>query len=173
VPRMQCPKQPKVAKRLGSLYIWGFLHYIGFKSYKQTLILEPEKKLSIDELYTLQDLINNRLNIAGYADYRLRIKKDKLILQFDDYNKEDIKNILTPNSFEAKINNEVIFQNNGRDITYICRSADCSGIDPVRGCNEVSEGNWTCGFRFSVFITPEAAERMAEYTKNLEVIFEN
>jgi len=73
--------------------------------------------------------------------------------------------------FEAKVGNKTVFLG-GNDVTYVCRSADCSGIDPMEGCG-TSESQWFCRFRFSIALTNEAASRQAEATKDLEVLTEN
>jgi preprotein translocase subunit SecD len=58
----------------------------------------------------------------------------------------------------------------GNDITYVCKSAECSGLSYREPCGRDAEGNWVCRFRFSITIRPEAAKRQAEATKDLEII---
>jgi len=53
------------------------------------------------------------------------------------------------------------------------RSADCSGIDPMRGCSQSSQNQWSCAFRFTISLRPEAAERQAAATDKLEIIIED
>ena len=71
--------------------------------------------------------------------------------------------------FEAKIGNETVFR--GADVTYVCRSAECSGIAFHQGgCQQVSNADWMCPFYFSISITQEAAQRQAAATRDLDVI---
>jgi len=74
--------------------------------------------------------------------------------------------------FEAKIGNETVFRGGEKDITYVCRSAECSGIDPQRGCGRISEG-YACSFFFAITLNPEAAQRQAEATRLLQVVLED
>ena len=74
--------------------------------------------------------------------------------------------------FESKIGNETVFKGGNDDITYVCRSADCSGIDPFQGCSQ-SNGQWFCRFRFSISLSAAAAQRQADLTQNLQVVTED
>ncbi|MBI4983184.1 hypothetical protein HZC32_00880, partial [Candidatus Woesearchaeota archaeon] len=56
-----------------------------------------------------------------------------------------------------------------KDITYVCRSAQCSGIDPRKGCFQVQDG-YACSFFFSISLSQEAAERQAALTNKLLVV---
>ena len=86
-------------------------------------------------------------------------------------NEEEVKELLAKQGkFEAKIGNETVFLG-GRDITYVCRTAQCSGIDPQYGCRQFSDG-YNCRFRFSITLSPEAAQRQANITRNLNVVSE-
>ena len=47
--------------------------------------------------------------------------------------------------FEAKIGNTSVFRG-GSDITYVCRTSQCSGIDPNTGCSRSVSGGYACSF---------------------------
>jgi preprotein translocase subunit SecD len=65
--------------------------------------------------------------------------------------------------FEAKIKNETVFVG-GVDIADVCRNdAKCAGITQ---CAAIQDGE-ACSFRFSVFLTEEAAKRHANITKDI------
>ena len=84
-------------------------------------------------------------------------------------NIENIEGILKQGKFEATIGNETAFKG-GKDVTHVCRSADCSGIDSNYGCGMISQDQWVCRFRFSMSLSQEAAENQAKLTNNLDVI---
>ena len=87
--------------------------------------------------------------------------------------KEEVKELLAKQGkFEAKIGNETVFYGGKKDITYVCRSADCSGIDPRRGCSR-SDNGYDCGFFFAITLNSEAAQRQAQLTKDLGIIMDN
>ncbi len=65
----------------------------------------------------------------------------------DHYHKwEDQTFHIVEGSVEAKIGNETVFLG-GKDITYVCRSPQCSGIDPSEGCGPIQDG-YGCSFYF-------------------------
>jgi preprotein translocase subunit SecD len=83
-------------------------------------------------------------------------------------NREEVRDLLArQGKFEAKIGNDTVFRG-GTDITYVCSSADCSGIDPQVGCQQ-DGSEWFCGFRFSISLSPDAAKEHAQITANLGV----
>jgi preprotein translocase subunit SecD len=140
------------------------------------VVLEPEEQVSAEELDIVISNIKERLNIYGLSDITVRSTRDLtgdyfVVVEIAGANKEEVKELLAKQGkFEAKIGPEVVFKG-GSDVTYVCRSADCSGIDPNSGCGTSPEG-WACRFRFSIALSPEAAQRQADVSRNLEVVFE-
>ncbi len=60
----------------------------------------------------------------------------------------------------------LVFEGGEGDIADVCRNkAECSGIT---GCFE-AEGGWACNFRFTIYLTPAAAEKHAAVTKNISL----
>ncbi len=120
------------------------------------------------------DSIKERLNAFGLSEVIVRPSSDLLgnqyiLVELSNINSQEVKDLLSKQGkFEAKIKNNIVFEG-GKDITYVCRSATCSGIDPYRGCQEIQGGS-ICYFSFEIALSPEAAERQAKYTKNLTVI---
>ncbi len=144
------------------------------------VLLQPEEKL--DDI-TLDDLILNmgqRLNVYGLSDIVIRKASDLpvylggtgkqfIIVEIAGANEEEVRDLLAKQGkFEAKVGNETVFLG-GSDITYVCRSANCAGIDPNRGCNQNGD-QWFCRFRFAIALDPKAAERQAEATSKLDII---
>jgi preprotein translocase subunit SecD len=138
------------------------------------VLLQPEEKVSKDYISELITNMEQRLNVFGLSDVILREASDLsgnqyILVEIAGTNEEEVKELLAKQGkFEAKIGNETVFKG-GKDITYVCRSADCSGIDPTSGCG-LSGSQWFCRFRFAITLNPKAAEKQAELTKDLEVI---
>ncbi len=135
------------------------------------VLLQPEKNFS--EMDLLIDNMRQRINVFGLSDVIIRESSDLsgnkyILVEVAGVNEEEVKELLAKQGkFEAKIQIKEVFKG-GQDITYVCRSADCSGIDPAVGCGQI-EGGWACRFRFSITLSPEAAARQAEATKNLAI----
>ena len=141
------------------------------------VVLQPENKLSQNDIDNLISVMKERLNVYGLSDLTIAqasdlSKNQYIIVEIAGATSEEVKDLLAKQGkFEAKIANETVFKG-GTDITYVCRSPDCAGLDPSRGCN--SDGAaWFCGFRFSIVLLPEAAQRQADVTKDLEVVTES
>tara|TARA_Y100000310_G_scaffold47186_1_gene43797 strand:- start:22646 stop:24241 length:1596 start_codon:yes stop_codon:yes gene_type:complete len=138
------------------------------------VLLQPEEILNPVDLQSLIDTMEERLNVYGLSDLTIRDASDLtgnqyILVEIAGANEEDIRNLLAKQGkFEAKIANDTVFVG-GKDIVFVCRSADCAGIDPNFGCSS-SGGQDSCRFRFSISITPEAAQKQADATRNLEVI---
>lgn len=141
------------------------------------VLLQPEEKLGKNEMDILLDNMKYRLNIYGLSDVIVREASDLsgnqyIIVEIAGANEEEVNELLAKQGkFEAKISNETVFKG-GNDIIHVCRSADCSGIDPNTGCRQIS-GGWTCRFMFSISLSPEAAQKQADLTMDLEVVTEN
>ncbi len=142
------------------------------------VLLQPEEELSDEEMGMLIDNMRYRLNIYGLSDVIVREAGDLsgnqyVVAEIAGAKESEVKELLSrQGKFEAKVGNKTVFRG-GNDITYVCKSADCSGIDPMSGCGKTGEDQWVCKFRFSISLTPEAAERQADATGDLEVITEN
>ena len=138
------------------------------------VLLQPEEKLEQDEMSTLIENMKYRLNVFGLSDVIVREAGDLsgnqyVLVEIAGAQEEEVRELLAKQGkFEAKVGNITVFMG-GRDITYVCRSSDCSGIDPRAGCSRIEEG-YACRFQFSISLLPEAAERQAAATRELEVI---
>ena len=138
------------------------------------VLLQPEKAMQKEDLQSLMDTMQERLNVYGLSDLIIRESNDLtgnqyILVEIAGANEDDIRNLLEKQGkFEAKIANQTIFVG-GKDIVFVCRSANCAGLDPNYGCS-ASGGQNICRFRFSISITPEAAKKQANATSNLEVI---
>ncbi|MBI4145274.1 MMPL family transporter [Candidatus Woesearchaeota archaeon] len=141
------------------------------------VILKPAEQVSDETMGLLVDSLSQRLNVFGLSDVVITTvggafagEEGKLILiEIAGATAQEVSDLVKQQGkFEAKVGEATVFKGGSNDITYVCRTAECSGIDPNRGCGQVS-GGWSCGFRFSIALSPEAAERQAEATRTLDV----
>ncbi|MCM2325393.1 MAG: hypothetical protein NDI94_02935 [Candidatus Woesearchaeota archaeon] len=141
------------------------------------VVLQPERKVSKEDMELILENMKKRIDVYGLTDTTVRSANDLagnqfVIVEVAGANEEEVRNILAKQGkFEAKVDGVTVFLG-GNDVTYVCRTADCSGIDPQYGCRETAEGT-SCRFRFSVTLSQEAAGRMADATKNLTVDYTN
>ncbi len=147
------------------------------------VLLEPEHQLSPDNMSYLVDSLKERLNVYGLSDivvteaadlpsYLGGTGKQFIVVEIAGATKQEVLDLLgKQGKFEAKIGNQTVFIG-GRDITMVARSAAQAGIDPSAGCrlSGSSGSDWTCRFRFAITLTPGAAQRQADITKNIDIV---
>ena len=139
------------------------------------VLLKPEKKLPKEDLQTLIVSMKQRLNVYGLSDLTVRDASDLsgnqfIVVEIAGVSEEEVQGLLAKQGkFEAKIGNDTAFIG-GKDITFVCRSAQCSGLDPNTGCGQTPDGQISCRFTFSITLTQEAAQRQADITRKLDVI---
>jgi len=138
------------------------------------VLLEPASPVSDDDVEIILDNIKERLNVYGLGDVVVRKATDLegsnfILIEMAGVTEEEVKELLAKQGkFEAMVGNETVFFGGKKDVTYVCRSAECSNIE---SCGKV-EGGWACRFYFGISLSPEAAKKQAEATRNLEVIQE-
>ncbi len=142
------------------------------------VLLKPTEKVSKIDLDTTVDSLKERLNVYGLSDVTVRTASDLegadfILIEIAGVTEQEVRELLAKQGkFEAKISNDTVFFGGKKDITYVCRTADCSGIDPRRGCSKIGEG-YACSFFFTITLSPEAAQRQADLTNKLKVISDN
>jgi preprotein translocase subunit SecD len=142
------------------------------------VLLKPEEQVSEDDLEITIANLKERLNVYGLSDVIVRAASDLagddfILIEMAGVTEDEVRDLLAKQGkFEAMIGNETVFFGGKKDITYVCRSADCSGIDPQRGCSQV-DGGYACSFFFSITLSPEAADRQASLTNDLSVVTDN
>ena len=147
------------------------------------VLLEPEEGSTEQMIQDAIDSMSNRLNVYGLAD--ILVTKvtspglpgepaDTYIrVEVPGASEEEVKELVSKQGkFEAEIGNATVFVGGSGDITYVCRTAQCSGIDPQRGCGRGEDDQWICGFFFQITLSPTAARRQAGITGNLSLITE-
>ena len=138
------------------------------------VVLQPTHSISKDEMELTIASLSERLNVFGLSDVVIRSSRDFsgnefIVVEIAGLTEEEVKDLLArQGKFEAKIGNATVFLGGKQDITYVCRSAECSGIDPNRRCSP-AEGGYFCSFFFSISLSPEAAARQGELTGQLEL----
>jgi len=141
------------------------------------VVLKPAEEVSDDIISTIIDNLKQRLNVYGVTDVVVTKVTDSFIGQGQSYilvemagvSEEQIKDLISrQGKFEATIGNKTVFSG-GNDVTYVCRTAQCSGIDPRRGCSASAEG-YACAFQFQISLSPTAAQKMADVTQNFDVV---
>ncbi|MCK5107219.1 MAG: hypothetical protein KAQ83_00675 [Nanoarchaeota archaeon] len=140
------------------------------------VLLSPEEKVTADVMEITIANMKERLNVYGISDVIVRQANDLsgnqyILAEVAGMTEDEVRTLLSEQGkFEAKIGEDVVFSGGEKDITYVCRSADCSGIDPSSGCSPIQSGGYACRFRFSISLRPEAAQRQADLTQDLEIV---
>ena len=135
----------------------------------RALIKAKDKELSSSEVSDLIDIISNRFNVYGISDVQISPVSDLsgnnfMNVEIAGATPTDLKYLISSQGkFEAKIGNETVFIGGEKDITSVGRS----GQDAYVECPSTFNG--FCNFKFAVFLSPEAAQRHADITKNINV----
>ena len=138
----------------------------------RALIQAEDRKLSSEEITDLVDITSNRLNEFGLTDLKVLPVSDLtgnhfMLIEIAGATPKDLEELISKQGkFEAKIGEEIVFIGGERDIASVCRNdATCAGVESC----EQAEGGYFCNFRFSVYLSEDAAKRHAEITDKLEV----
>jgi len=137
----------------------------------RALVKAKDRDLSASEINDLIDVVENRLNVYGISDVQISSVTD---LQGNNFMKveiagatpSDLRDLISQQGkFEAKIGNQTVFIGGEKDITSVSRSGQEAFIET---CQQVT-GGYSCTFRFTIYLSPEAAQRHADITRNLAV----
>ncbi len=137
------------------------------------VLLKPitDEEISDNQIMDLIKVLNNRLNIYGLSDVKIRpadVGDDKLVVvEIARTDIQGIKELIEEQGkFEAKIKNTTVFVGGEKDITFVCREdGTCSGI---RQCGKQNDVDF-CSFEFLITLSGNAAKKHAEATKDLEI----
>ena len=122
----------------------------------------------LDELIAVS---SERLNVYGLSDVSFfkvtTSNQEKLMgIEIAGSSPEDLEELIAKQGkFEAKIGNETVFMGGNEDITHVGRTGQDALITECRS-NEQGE---YCNFRFTIFLSEEAAKRHADITENLSL----
>ena len=138
----------------------------------RALIKAEDRELDKQQIQDLISVTNNRLNVYGLSDIKIRSASDLsgrnyMLVEIAGATPEELEELIgKQGKFEAKIGEDIVFVGGDKDITHVCRDdATCARIE---GCFEV-EGGYACKFSFSVSLKPAAAKRHAEITSKLTI----
>ena len=140
------------------------------------VLLEPKERITEDQMTLIIGSMQQRLNVYGLSDLVIREANDLppplgsgkqyIVVEIAGATQEEVKDLLSKQGkFEASINNVTTFSG-GEDIKSVCRSPECSGLDPNQGCFSTGSA-WACAFRFSISLSQQAAQRFADATATL------
>jgi len=127
--------------------------------------------LNEEQLNDLIAISEERLNVYGLSDVKffkvMTSEGDNLMgIEIAGSSPDDLEELIAQQGkFEAKIGNETVFVGGDKDITHVGRTG---GDAMITECFEV-EGGEACNFRFTVFLSEEAAKRHADITENLTI----
>lgn len=137
------------------------------------VLLQPATEVSPEDMSLIIQNLQQRLNVYGLTDLAISQARDLegaqfILVEIAGVTQEEIQELLaSQGKFEAKVGNVTVFEG-GEDITYVCRSADCSFvIDPRRPCSGSATAAYACSFTFSISLSQEAAERQAALTLDI------
>jgi len=136
-------------------------------------LVRPEKKLTLSEMNDLLAITNNRLNVFGISDVTVKSVRDLtgnyfMLVEIAGATPSDLEELVAKQGkFEAKIGNETVFIGEDKDVASVCRNdATCAGI---YSCSPSEEVGYFCNYRFTVYLSEQAAKRHAEITSKLDV----
>ncbi len=141
----------------------------------RALIDKAEGDLTSAELSDLIAVTSERLNVYGLKDINIRPVRDLsgnnfMLIEIAGSTPDELEKLVAQQGkFEAKIGNETIFIGGKKDITYVSRTGEQSGI---YSCDKY-EGGEVCNFRFAISLSEDAAKKHAEVTKKLGIDSEN
>jgi len=155
------------------LIILSFFVYNTFVlDYENKVYLGTTQEVTKEGLEESLGIVKSRVYFYGASISKPHIENNQIVFGIPEISvgdREILEGLIQPLKFEARIGNTTIFMG-GRDITYVCRSSECSGISPREPCGIGADNQWVCRFRFSIELSPEASQRQADATRNLEVI---
>ena len=139
----------------------------------RALIQAEGKKLSQTEINDLVQITSNRLNEFGLTDLKVLPISDLagdnfMLIEIAGATPKDLEELISKQGkFEAKIGNETVFiGGKEKDVVSVCRGdPTCAGIE---SCNQY-DGGYVCKFRFTIYLSEEAANRHAEITGKLDL----
>lgn len=133
-------------------------------------LVQPEERLTDSQLQDLIEVSQNRFNVFGISDVKIKAVSDLagnqfMLIEVAGATPKDLEDLVSKQGkFEAKVANQTIFVGGNEDITDVCRNdATCAGIN---SCAQ-SQGGYACSFQFTIFLSPEAARRHANITSTI------
>ena len=142
------------------------------------VMLEPDEPVTDSDMSLIISNLEQRLNVFGMSDIMIRDATDLegnqfIIVEIPGANEDEVRELIgSQGRFEARIGDDIAFTG-GDDIRHVCRTAECSGLDTRRPCQQSEDGSWFCSFRFAITLSTEAAQRQANLTERLDIVFQD
>ncbi len=162
-PDITVSKLPKTRIKFGLDLVGG----------ARALIQAEDRELSSSDVKDLVDITQNRLNEFGLTDLKVRSVSDLegnnfMLIEIAGATPKDLRDIISQQGkFEAKIGNDTVFiGGKDKDIASVCRGDPTCAL--VETCQQ-SGGGYFCNFRFTIYLSEDAANRHAEITRDLGV----
>ncbi|MFA5175722.1 MAG: hypothetical protein WC413_00465 [Candidatus Nanoarchaeia archaeon] len=138
------------------------------------VLIQPEGEFSDQERDDLIATMENRLNVYGLSDIKLKPVNDLfgnnyILIEVAGASKEEVRQLIgQQGKFEAKIGNDTVFSGGQEDIKFVCRNdGTCSGI---RDCSTNQDGSEFCKFEFAIKLSEAAAKKFADVTSKIPLI---
>ena len=141
----------------------------------RALVDTEEKEITSSELNDLIAVTSERLNVYGLKDVQIKpvsdlSGKNYMLVEIAGSTPKELESLIgQQGKFEAKIGNETVFEGGNKDITYVARTGDQSGI---YSCSAY-QGGEICNFRFAISLSEKAAQKHANITNELGIDPEN
>ncbi len=138
----------------------------------RALVKAENKTLSSNELNDLVSITSNRFNEFGIADITIKPVRDLsgnnfMQVEVAGATPSDLDSLISQQGkFEAKIGNDTVFVGGNKDITYVARTGEQSGI---YSCQTYQQSQEVCSFRFTISLSEEAAKRHSKITNKLGI----
>ena len=93
------------------------------------VVLQPDEKLSKEDMETLVDNLEERINLLGLSDVIIKSAQDLsgsqfIVIEIAGANEKDVENILAKQGkFEAKIGNKTVFKG-GKEVDGLAGDVD-------------------------------------------------
>jgi len=137
----------------------------------RALIKAQDLDLSSKEAEELAKIIENRLNVYGIEDIKVDAISDLsgnnfVKIEIAGLTPSDLRELISQQGkFEAKIGNETVFIGGEKDITSVSRA----GQDVLIETPQPTQGGYFSNFRFTIYLSQDAAKKHAEITDKLDV----
>ena len=137
----------------------------------RALIQAQEIELSSKESEELARIVENRLNVYGIEDIKVSSISDLsgsyfVKIEIAGATPSDLRELISQQGkFEAKIGNETVFVGGEKDVTSVSRA----GQDVLIETPQQIDGGYFSNFRFTIYLSQDAAKKHAEITGKLDV----
>src|SRR3989338_4075990 len=140
----------------------------------KALVKAQDFQITSEDAQQLSDIIKNRLNVYGLEDIKVNPISDLsgnnfVRIEIAGATPDDLESLVSQQGkFEAKIGNDTVFIGGEKDIASVARSGQEAVVE---SCQQSPDGSFFCNFRFTVFLSPGAAQKHADITQTLEANF--